>query len=80
MSVYEDYNVVCPYYHRHEKQTDEYRVSCEGADGATTISHNFPDSKARHKFASQHCNSLDGCKKCVVHQALNLKYGILNEL
>ena len=80
MSSYESPNAVCPYYKRHSRSTDNYRVYCEGADGSDTISHNFHDSKARFKFTDKYCNDLKGCKDCVIHRALNLKYGILEEL
>lgn len=81
MSHWESEYAVCPYYHRHDNNKDDtYQISCEGVDGAASLVAKFPTTKARSKYADEYCNSLKGCKDCVIHQALNTKYGVLNEL
>lgn len=79
MSHWESEYVNCPYYHRHENKA-EYKISCEGVDGADSLSLNFHSSKERTAYTRKYCEDLKGCKRCVLHQALNIKYGVLNEL
>ena len=74
--MYESKYAVCPYYHRH----DENRVCCEGTSSKNTINVVFGDSKRLKSFCESHCNSIEGCKKCIIHKALNMKYGVLEEL
>jgi hypothetical protein len=81
MSHWESEYVVCPYYHRHETDKDNiFQITCEGLDNSASLVVKFSTAKARTNYTEEHCNDLKGCKGCVVHQALNLKYGVLNEL
>lgn len=76
MSQYESKYAVCPYYHRH----DDNRICCEGTDSKNTINLVFGDSKKLKDYGITHCNSIEGCKKCLIHRALNFKYGVLVEI
>lgn len=76
MSEYVSKYAVCPYYHRH----DDNRICCEGTDSQNTINVVFGDSKRLKAYESKNCNSIEGCRKCIIHQALNIKYGVLNEI
>lgn len=81
MSHWESEYVTCPYYHRHENTKDDvFQISCEGVDNAASLVIKFSTANGRAKYADEYCNSLKGCKQCVMHQALNIKYGVLNEL
>ena len=76
MSQYISKYAVCPYYHRH----DDNRICCEGTDSKNTINLVFGDAKKLKEYGVRHCNSIEGCKKCLIHGALNTKYGVLNEI
>lgn len=76
MSEYVSKYAACPYYHRH----DDNRICCEGTEPRTTINIVFENSKRQKDYEIKHCNSIEGCKKCIVHQALNIKYGVLSEI
>lgn len=76
MSEYVSKYAVCPYYHRH----DGNRICCEGTDSKNTINIVFGDPKRLKDFCKKHCDDVQGCKRCIVHQALNIKYGVLNEI
>ena len=78
MSQYVSKYVACPYYHRH----DDNRICCEGTDSKNTNTINlvFGDNKELKKYNIKYCNDVDGYKKCLVCKALNLKYGVFNEI
>ncbi len=67
---YEDKFVKCPFYRRHE----DNRIACEGLCKGNTINLVFevPQDKRRHMH--EYCYSLLGCRDCIVHRALNIKY------
>ena len=76
MTSFESKYPVCPYYHRH----DDNRIRCEGVSRNTTICLVFEDAKEQKAYGIMYCNSIEGCKKCMIHCALNTKYGVLNEI
>lgn len=76
MSEYVSKYAACPYYHRH----DTNRICCEGTDNKNTINIVFSDKKGLKAFSQKYCDDLNGCKRCIVHQALDIKYGVLSEL
>ena len=73
---YESKYVVCPYYHRHESN----RICCEGTGSYNTVNLVFEDAKKLKEYGIEYCNSIKGCKRCMIHRALNTKYGVLNEI
>lgn len=76
MSQYISKYAVCPYYHRHE----DNRICCEGSVTGSTINLVFENSKKLKKYSIERCNSIEGCKKCIIHKALDMKYGVLSEI
>lgn len=74
MSQYVSKYAVCPYYHRH----DNNRICCEGTNSKNTINLVFEDQSKLKKYTINFCNSIDGCKRCIIHKALNTKYGEAN--
>ena len=63
--------VVCPYYHKH----DGLRIFCEGTNSKNSINVVFGDMKEQKRFGIRFCNSIEGCKQCIIHKALDTKYG-----
>ena len=62
--------VVCPFYHKH----DGNRIYCEGTNSQNTINVVFGDIKEQKKYENTYCNSIQGCKECIIHKALYTKY------
>ena len=61
---------VCPYYHKQ----DDHRIYCEGTDPKNTISIVFGEKYEQKKYENTYCNSIQGCRKCMIHKALDTKY------
>ena len=76
MSQYVSKYAVCPYYHRH----DDNRICCEGTDSKNTINLVFGDANKLKEYGIKFCNDIEGCRRCIIHKALNTKYGVLNEI
>lgn len=76
MSQYISKYVVCPYYHRH----DDNRICCEGTSSRNTINLVFSDSKKLKEYTEKYCENMDNYERCMICQALNTKYGVLNKL
>ena len=78
MSQYVSKYVVCPYYRRH----DDNRICCEGTDSKNTNTINlvFGDNKKLKEYTTNFCSDIQRYKKCIICQALNSKYGVLNEI
>lgn len=76
MSQFVSKYAVCPYYHRH----DDNRICCEGTDSHNTINLVYGDVKRLKDYETKYCNSIEGCRRCLLHQALNIKYGVLSEI
>lgn len=76
MSEYISKYAVCPYYHRHDREQDSHKICCEGTDQHNTINLVYCDSKKLKEYEKTHCNSIEGCRKCLIHMALNIKYGV----
>ena len=67
---YEDKFVKCPYYHRHEG----YKIACEGFYKGNTLNLVFELPQAKTKHMHEYCYSLLGCRDCIIHRALDMKY------
>ena len=76
MSQYVSKYAVCPYYHRH----DDNRICCEGTDSKNTINLVFGDKYKLKEYNIKYCNSISGCKNCLLYKALNTKYEVQNEI
>lgn len=72
MSQYVSKYAVCPYYQRH----DDNRICCEGTDSRNTINLVFGDTNKLKEYGNVYCNEIEGCRKCIIHKALNTKYGV----
>lgn len=72
MSQYVSKYAVCPYYHRH----DDNRICCEGTNSKNTINLVFEDRNKQKEYGIRFCNSIEGCKRCIIHKALNTKYEV----
>ncbi len=62
--------IVCPYYHRH----DGNRIRCEGTNEDNSIHVVFGDQKKQKEYFEEFCYSIQGCRKCLIHQALDIKW------
>lgn len=70
---YEQSEIFCPYYKRHENG-DGYRITCEGLNNGSTLSLSFNSPRVRGEYSERMCKSPQGCKKCLIYRALNIKY------
>ena len=67
---YEANEVTCPFY-RFEKGNSLY---CEGIYGGGIIQ-TFPTKTHKMLHKIKYCHSIESCKECKLHQAINEKYG-----
>lgn len=73
--------VACPYYlvikeeHRKNRQ-----LRCEGVSKGNTISLVFQTEIDRQNYKRAYCYSIHKCRKCLIHQTLNRKYGINDDV
>ena len=67
---YEDKFVKCPYYRRHENN----KIACEGIRQGNTINLVFEQQADKRLHMHEYCYSIFGCRDCIVHIALNMKY------
>ena len=69
--------VVCPYYLVIKEEHRRNRLlRCEGVSKGNTISLVFCDEKKRSEYKRRYCYSLEGCRRCLIHQTLDRKYGV----
>ena len=73
MSQYVSKYVECPYYRRH----DDNRICCEGTDSTNTLNTVFGNCNALKEYTAKHCNNKKLCETCLVHIALDIKYGVI---
>ena len=62
--------VKCPYF----KKNDAVRIVCEGVCNRSTLHTAFESKELRKEYMGQYCNSIFGCRDCLIHMALNQKY------
>lgn len=74
--------VACPYYLglNNMKQRAVPNIRCEGVSQGNTISLIFGDENVRKKYKRDFCYSIKGCRHCHIHQMLNRKYGVNDEI
>lgn len=64
-SSYDDADAKCPYY-TGSTITD---VRCEGLAQGSCIIMRFASRDARNAFRAQHCDSMDGYRRCPIKKA-----------
>lgn len=62
--------VKCPYYKKH----DAIRIVCEGLVEGNTIHLVYESQTERKQYMKESCNSILGCRDCLVHIMLDQKY------
>ncbi len=62
--------VKCPYYRKH----DTVRIVCEGIREGNTIHLVYATQDERKQYMKESCNSILGCRDCLVHMMLDQKY------
>lgn len=67
--------VKCPYYH----SNDNNRIKCEGMSEGNSVHLVFQDETERAKYMKQYCYSLEICRYCLIHNALDNKWGVDDE-
>lgn len=68
-------NAKCPFYHKH----DGGKIKCEGLSDNSTIHLVFETPAERARFMREHCNSIQGCKVCLIHKILYEKWEMGDE-
>lgn len=74
--------VACPYYLgiHSEAQRQKQQIRCEGVSKENAISLVFGSEKDRKDYKRAFCYSIKECRKCLIHQMLNRKYGVDDEI
>lgn len=62
--------VKCPFYHNN----DSNRIKCEGLSEGNTLHLVFENPIERARFMREHCNKIDACQSCLIHQVLSVKW------
>lgn len=62
--------VKCPYYKKH----DIIRIVCEGVQLGNTIHLVFDTQDERRNYMKESCNSILGCRDCLIHIMLTQMY------
>ena len=78
----DDRYVACPYYIGvySEAQRLKQQIRCEGISTGNTISLTFGAEKDRKNYKKKYCYSVYECRKCLIHQMLNRKYGVDDDI
>lgn len=74
--------VSCPYYLGllSEEQRKKEQIRCEGVSKGNTISLLFGSSTDRKEYKRTYCYSIQNCRRCLIHQMLNRKYGVGDDI
>ena len=74
--------VSCPYYLglNNMEQRKRPTIRCEGVSKGNSIRLVFGDEKVRIKYKHKYCYSIHGCRDCLIHQMLNRKYGVDDDI
>jgi hypothetical protein len=78
----DDRYVACPYYLGifSEEQRKKQQIRCEGVSKGNAISLVFGTESGRKAYKRSFCYSIHNCRKCLIHQMLNRKYGVEDDL
>lgn len=80
--------VACPYSLgvNTEYQAKSYRderggvIRCEGVSKSNVITLTFDSKEKLNAYKKAFCYSIHNCRKCLIHQTLNRKYGVGDEI
>lgn len=73
--------VSCPYYLVIKKEHQQQRlIRCEGVSKGNTLSLVFANETERKEYKKAYCYSIHQCRRCLIHQMLNRKYGVDDEI
>lgn len=74
--------VSCPYYLglNNEAQRSKQQIRCEGVSKGNSISLVFGSETERKAYKKAYCYNVHHCRKCLIHQMLNRKYGVDDEI
>lgn len=74
--------VACPYFLGvySEAQRKKVQIRCEGVSKGNSISLVFGSETVRKEYKKNFCYSLYNCRKCLIHQMLDRKYGVDDEI
>ena len=74
--------VACPYYLgiNNEEQRKKQQIRCEGVSKGNAISLVFCSDTERKAYKRAFCYSIHKCRSCLIHQMLNRKYGVDDEM
>ena len=70
MSNYNDKYARCPYY----VSGNSNSVRCVGPVKSCYTEIVFRSKERRAEFAKDHCNSIEGCQRCLLYEVLTKKY------
>ena len=78
----DDRYIACPYYlgNHSETQRKKQQIRCEGVSEGNAISLVFGSEKDRKAYKKIYCASIHNCRRCQIHQMLNRKYGVTDEI
>lgn len=75
--------VVCPYslgVNTEQQRKQGAIIRCEGVTKGNDITLVFDSKEKRKAYKRDYCYSIENCRKCLIHQALNRKYGVNDEI
>jgi hypothetical protein len=74
--------VACPYYLgiHSEAQRKKQQIRCEGVSKGNAICLTFGNELDRRAYKRSFCYNVKECRKCLIHQMLNRKYGVDDEI
>ena len=74
--------IACPYYLGifSEDQRKKQQIRCEGVSKGNVIGLTFATESDRKAYKKAYCYSIHNCRKCLIHQMLNRKYGVEDDL
>ena len=75
--------VACPYslgVNTEQQRMQGATIRCEGVRKSNVITLTFESKEARKAYKRDFCYSVHNCRKCLIHQMLNRKYGVEDEL
>jgi hypothetical protein len=74
--------VACPYslgVNTEPQRKQGAIIRCEGVSKGNDITLVFDSKEQRKRYKTTFCYSIHNCRKCLVHQMLNRKYGVGDE-
>lgn len=75
--------VACPYslgVNTEPQRKQGAIIRCEGVSTGNAITLVFDSKEERKAYKRDFCYSIRNCRKCLIHQTLNRKYGVDDEI